>query len=138
MPSPAGSWNPPTVWGRRRVNLYLFSASRVVARRWWSRSFPATLASTLRGELRLARRSLESIPAALGRSETPLECVPRLELAAIRQIAEQHLAWLTELGGGSVDRIVDKMPVNYVHLGLLATPISEGPPSSTVAERCVT
>ncbi len=73
------------------------------------------------GELRLAQRSFQSIPAVLGGAGLPLERIPELDRAAVLRLAEQHLAWLAELECEPVERVVDKMPANYMHLGLLAT-----------------
>jgi tetratricopeptide (TPR) repeat protein len=73
------------------------------------------------GELRLGRQSLEAIPAVLGRDDTPLPCVPYLDGAAIGRLAERHLEALRALDGGRAERVVDKMPDNYMYLGLLAT-----------------
>ena len=70
------------------------------------------------GELRLARETFEAIPAALGRPSPPMECVPALEPAAIRHLAEQHEAKLRALGGDA-ERVVDKMPDNYLYVGML-------------------
>jgi tetratricopeptide (TPR) repeat protein len=72
------------------------------------------------GELRLARQSLDAIPAVLGRCEAPLDCAAHLDEAAIGRLAGQHLDALRALDGGRADRIVDKMPDNYQYLGLLA------------------
>ncbi len=72
------------------------------------------------GELRLARQSFEAIPGVLGRSESPLECVPHLAAVALRRLAEQHEERLRALAGGQVERVVDKMPDNYMYLGFLA------------------
>ena len=74
------------------------------------------------GELRLARQSFEAIPGLLGRSGPPrdVHCLPRSD-AAVRQLAEQHLEpALAAIDGGRCERIVDKMPDNYLYLGLLA------------------
>lgn len=68
------------------------------------------------GELRLARRTFESLP---GRGDSPMECVANLDRAAIRNLAERYLGWLSDLDPDS-DRIVDKMPDNYLYVGLLA------------------
>ena len=73
------------------------------------------------GELRLARRTFEAIPPALGRPGPPIECIADLGPEATRRLAEQHLGWLEGYDGGRCDRIVDKMPDNYLHLGLLAS-----------------
>lgn len=79
------------------------------------------------GELNLARRSFDSIPATLGESVAPIECIGRLHADSLRRLAEQHEGWLFEKRsppsthvGGSPERIVDKMPDNYLYLGFLA------------------
>jgi hypothetical protein len=72
------------------------------------------------GELRFARQALDSIPETLGRSEAPLEYVKHLG-ADIQALAERHLKALRHLDGGRAERIVDKMPDNYLYLGLLAS-----------------
>ena len=72
------------------------------------------------GELRLARQSFEAIPKTLGRSDAPTTCLPHLDEAAILRLAELHDERLRELGG-QAERVVDKMPDNYMYLGLLAT-----------------
>jgi Flp pilus assembly protein TadD len=72
------------------------------------------------GELRLARQTFEAIPSILGRADTPLVCVPDLDAAAIQRMAERHLEGLQALDGKPVERVVDKMPDNYLYLGLLA------------------
>jgi hypothetical protein len=73
------------------------------------------------GELRLGRQSFEAIPAQMGRAERPLECVPDLDGPMIRSIAETHLRKLRDLAGPDAKRASDKMPDNYLYLGLLAT-----------------
>jgi len=72
------------------------------------------------GELRLGRQMFEAIPAILGRPNGPLECVPELDHAAIQRLAERHMEALRALDGEPVERIVDKMPDNYLYVGLLA------------------
>ena len=72
------------------------------------------------GELRLARQSFEAIPTALERSDPPNDCVPALDTAALRRLADDHLAKLNARPEGGSERIVDKMPDNYMYLGLLA------------------
>ena len=73
------------------------------------------------GELRLAQQTLAAIPALLGRCGSPLDCVGYLDAPALRRLAEQHLERLSVIGGSGAERIVDKMPENYLHLGLIAT-----------------
>jgi hypothetical protein len=72
------------------------------------------------GELRLVRRSFESIPGVLERSDWPIQCLSHLEAPAVAHLAEQHLQWLREFDGGRTDRVLDKMPDNYMYLGLIA------------------
>ena len=72
------------------------------------------------GELRLARQTLEAIPEALVRSGAPLDCVAALDADALQRLGRRHLDGLHQLDDGRADRIVDKMPDNYMYLGLLA------------------
>jgi hypothetical protein len=72
------------------------------------------------GELHFGLQSFLAIPAALGRDGDPLACAALLDAAALRRLADQHLAWLAALDGARAARIVDKMPGNYQYLGLLA------------------
>jgi tetratricopeptide (TPR) repeat protein len=72
------------------------------------------------GELRLARQTFESLPALLDRDETPLACVPHLDADAVRRLAGPYLDRLRVLDGGRAERVVDKMPDNYLYVGLLA------------------
>jgi tetratricopeptide (TPR) repeat protein len=80
------------------------------------------------GELRLAREDFLALANAA--SERPggedqstearaLEGLARLERDAVRRIGQRHLEQLQLLNGTAV-RIVDKMPDNYLYLGLLA------------------
>jgi tetratricopeptide (TPR) repeat protein len=71
------------------------------------------------GELPLARRNFHSIPEQLGRNESPVACVTGLTGEIVRRMAEWHNLRLNELDGGHTPRIGDKMPDNYIHLGLL-------------------
>jgi hypothetical protein len=73
------------------------------------------------GELRLGRQSFESIPADMERNDRPLECVPALDQGTLRGIAVTHLGELEALGGPTAKRVTDKMPDNYLYLGLIAT-----------------
>jgi hypothetical protein len=47
-------------------------------------------------------------------------CIPHLDSSAVRRLAEQHLEALSRLDEGQAERIVDKMPDNYMYVGLLA------------------
>jgi tetratricopeptide (TPR) repeat protein len=73
------------------------------------------------GELLLGRKDFEAIPGLLDRAgELPIACFddPRMG-EVLHKVAEQHDARLAELGG-NFRRVVDKMPDNYMYLGLLA------------------
>ncbi len=73
------------------------------------------------GELLLGRRDFEAIPGLLDQpGELPIACLgdPRIG-PVLHQIAERHDARLAELSG-QAQRVVDKMPDNYMYLGLLA------------------
>src|SRR5262249_3822962 len=71
------------------------------------------------GELRLTRRSFDSIPSAIDCPGPALDCIPRLTPMAVRRLAEQHRDRLEPLADGRpAERIVDKMPDNYIYLGL--------------------
>jgi tetratricopeptide (TPR) repeat protein len=48
------------------------------------------------------------------------ECLARLDVATARALAEEYLQKLRQLGG-TATRVVDKMPVNLFHLGIIAT-----------------
>ena len=72
------------------------------------------------GELRIARRTFDAVPALLGRTGPPRECLAHLDRATVLKLAEQHLADLAAIDGGRNERIVDKMPDNYLYLGFLA------------------
>ena len=72
------------------------------------------------GELRLARRSFDAVPGALGRTDSPVDCVGALDAVSVHSIASLHLDRLAEIDSGRSLRIIDKMPDNYLYLGLLA------------------
>jgi tetratricopeptide (TPR) repeat protein len=72
------------------------------------------------GERSYLRDSLEALPRALGSPAAALESLARLTPAAARQVGEWHLARLRALSPEAA-RVVDKMPENYLYLGLVAT-----------------
>jgi tetratricopeptide (TPR) repeat protein len=73
------------------------------------------------GELSLVREDFDAIPALLDRpDEPPVACIGALTRDAVRRLADRHARLLLGLDGGKAARIVDKMPDNYVHLGLIA------------------
>jgi tetratricopeptide (TPR) repeat protein len=72
------------------------------------------------GELRLARDTFSALPAVMNREALPLECLGRIDAEAARRLAEGHRERLQELDEQAL-RVADKMPDNYLYLGLLAT-----------------
>lgn len=71
------------------------------------------------GELQLARDAFESLPTVLQRDASPASCAALLDRAALGRVADRHLEQLRGLNADA-PRIVDKMPDNYLYLGLLA------------------
>jgi tetratricopeptide (TPR) repeat protein len=75
------------------------------------------------GELRLAREVFESIPDLLGRPDEMLPCLEILDAEHVRHLSRRHredLDAILQAITPQPDRIVDKMPDNYLYLGLLA------------------
>jgi tetratricopeptide (TPR) repeat protein len=73
------------------------------------------------GELKLTRQSFDAIPSVLDCPGSALECIARLDPSAVTRLAQHHLDRLLErVHAVAADRIVDKMPDNYIYLGLLA------------------
>lgn len=72
------------------------------------------------GELVLCRRLFDSLPTALGSSGSPVDCVSLLDPETIRRLAEAYLVRLRALADDRAERVIDKMPENYLYLGLLA------------------
>jgi tetratricopeptide (TPR) repeat protein len=70
------------------------------------------------GELPLGPEAFEALPG--GSAATPPERLARLDAETTRRIARRHLERLTELHGSAL-RVADKLPDNYLYLGLLAT-----------------
>ena len=80
------------------------------------------------GELGLAHAEFVSIPELLGRPDEMLPCLEVLDAGAVRQLSLRHRDGLEALlrtlpadgAGAAKDRIVDKLPDNYLYLGLVA------------------
>jgi tetratricopeptide (TPR) repeat protein len=72
------------------------------------------------GELRLARRSFEFIPELMGRTGLPRDSIAFLDRRTVEQLAERHLEGLAAIDQGRNPRIVDKMPDNYMYIGMLS------------------
>jgi tetratricopeptide (TPR) repeat protein len=71
------------------------------------------------GELRFAREDFESLPSVMNSAEPAMTCLGRIDREGIGTVGERHLARLHALNEPA-SRIVDKMPDNYLYLGLLA------------------
>jgi tetratricopeptide (TPR) repeat protein len=71
------------------------------------------------GERLFARRTFEKLPAVVRRGEASIDCVRSLDEYALKRLAGEHLGKLNALDSGRFDRIVDKLPDNYLYLGLL-------------------
>ncbi len=68
------------------------------------------------GELRLARDNFEGLPSW---DNPAVDALAGLDQATARRLGERHLGRLQELNADR-PRVVDKMPDNYLYLGLLA------------------
>jgi tetratricopeptide (TPR) repeat protein len=71
------------------------------------------------GELGYVRETFEALPRVVGSNDSPLGCLARFDRESARRLAEHHLARLSELDAQAA-RLADKMPENYLYLGLLA------------------
>lgn len=71
------------------------------------------------GELDDIRQLTRRLPAALSASASYPECVRSLDVDTARRLAAEYLERLRELAGRA-ERITDKMPGNYLRLGLIA------------------
>jgi Flp pilus assembly protein TadD len=73
------------------------------------------------GELSLVRDRFEALPRLMGMGSgaTPAECVGRLEADIAHELAVDLARQLEALAPQAL-RVVDKMPENYLYLGLLA------------------
>lgn len=72
------------------------------------------------GELPLARDSFQMFAGENGGEDEAFAALSRLDGALLARAADRHLHRLSNLGGGK-PHVVDKMPDNYLYLGLLAT-----------------
>ncbi len=77
------------------------------------------------GELRLAREHFQALPDAMGSPDPPLACLGRLGREAAQAVGRRHLERLHALDATAL-RVVDKMPDNYLYLGLLAALFPRG------------
>jgi len=71
------------------------------------------------GELLLCRRLFDSIPTTLESTASPVDCVCLLDSQTVYRQAKTYLVRLRALFDDRADRVIDKMPENYLYLGLL-------------------
>jgi Flp pilus assembly protein TadD len=72
------------------------------------------------GELRELGNLTMALQARLGTKDGYPECIALLDSHAVAVLAEEHLSALRQRGGRA-QRVVDKMPFNFLHLGMVAT-----------------
>ncbi|HTU20885.1 MAG TPA: tetratricopeptide repeat protein [Gemmataceae bacterium] len=77
------------------------------------------------GELRLGPDTFAALAVVTSQDDTLLMRLAALDAAAVHKLSQRHLAELAatlqrDRPGFAPDRIVDKMPDNYLYLGLLA------------------
>jgi hypothetical protein len=73
------------------------------------------------GEWPFANASWNRLPAALGATSDPIDCLARLTPDAARECAQGYLERAERLSRGAARRIVDKRLENWLYLGWLAT-----------------
>lgn len=71
------------------------------------------------GELPLGRLDFEALPGVPEGDARSLEALERLDPGTARRVAGRHLGQLEALNAAA-PRVVDKLPDNYLYLGLLA------------------
>jgi tetratricopeptide (TPR) repeat protein len=72
------------------------------------------------GELDAIKQAFDSLPRLMPGRATPFECLAELDRSAAGLLAANHLAHLDRLNAPAL-HVVDKMPDNYLYLGLIAT-----------------
>jgi hypothetical protein len=71
------------------------------------------------GELPISKQVIDRVPEWLGARAAPAACMAQLTREVVRQAGTEHLSRLRALHP-TAERIVDKMPDNYLWLGFLA------------------
>ncbi len=72
------------------------------------------------GELPFVPQTFLELAVRQGNTASPVECLGRIDRSAAHALAEGHLERLGQLNDTAA-RVVDKLPDNCLHLGLLAT-----------------
>jgi hypothetical protein len=70
------------------------------------------------GELNYISDAVRDILTTAGRQSSYPACVREMDRAALQQVGKSYLDRLTALAGGK-SRVVDKMPGNFLHIGLI-------------------
>lgn len=71
------------------------------------------------GELPIAKEVFDQIPKWMNIQAAPSVCIPQMSREVVQQAAKEHLSRLRAYHP-TADRIVDKMPDNYLWVGFLA------------------
>ena len=88
------------------------------------------------GELSVVRDAFESLPRIMKVDAPAVQCLGRLDRESAHRLTQYHLDHLRSLNRQAL-RIVDKMPENYIYLGLLTAlyPGRQVPPLPARPER---
>ena len=71
------------------------------------------------GELLRIGEITGRLPAAIGAAAGYPECISALTPQAVENAAQEYLEYLHSVSGGYVLRVTDKLPGNFMHLGLI-------------------
>jgi tetratricopeptide (TPR) repeat protein len=72
------------------------------------------------GELDAIGSIMRTLPSRMGSQSVYPMCMSEVSQEVLHQAGEEYLARLDELDPEGSDRVTDKMPQNFLHLGLLA------------------
>ena len=72
------------------------------------------------GELSIVDNLINALSARLGVTDKFPEVMQWLKAETAHALATEHVKFLTERGGGA-ERVVDKLPANFLYLGMIAT-----------------
>ncbi len=72
------------------------------------------------GELMTIGNIRSELPGKIGSQDVYPECVQDITHQFLQASAEEYLARLNDLAGTSSSRVTDKMPQNFLHLGMMA------------------
>ena len=72
------------------------------------------------GELHWFNAAVRRLPSTVGSDQPYPQCAKTLSPAHLQQLGRSFRSFLERLSGGSYQRITDKLPENFFHLGLIA------------------